>query len=67
LRFAAELYLSTGQRLQIKLPKRLREAQDKLVAADDPAFKSQQRWLEIYLALLGAKDQRRAPLDTETP
>ena len=55
LRFAAELYLSTGTKLQLKLPRRMRDAQDKLVASDDPALRVQQRWLEIYLALLGAK------------
>jgi hypothetical protein len=63
LRFAAELSLSTGQRLKLKLPHRLREAHDKMAKEQDPTFRGQQRWFEIYLTLFGTRNQRRASLD----
>lgn len=52
LRLAAELRLDRGLELQIDLPRRLADAYDKLLAERDPAFRNQQRWLEIYLAVL---------------
>ncbi|HEX2571023.1 MAG TPA: hypothetical protein VH877_15795, partial [Polyangia bacterium] len=63
LRFAAELSLSTGERLKLKLPHRLREAHDKMAKEQDPSFRGQQRWFEIYLTLFGTRSERRASLD----
>ncbi|HWE26830.1 MAG TPA: hypothetical protein VHB97_02460, partial [Polyangia bacterium] len=52
LRFAAELRLDGQLDLAIDLPRRLDAAVDKLAVEHDPAFRAQQRWLEIYGALL---------------
>jgi hypothetical protein len=57
LRFAAELRLDSqlkqeGLKLQLNLPRRLRDAHDRLVKERDPSYREQQRWLEIYNCLL---------------
>ena len=52
LRFAAELRLDRKLTLTLDLPRRLDAAVAKLAAERDPTFRVQQRWLEIYAALL---------------
>jgi hypothetical protein len=65
---ATELRLATGQKLGFNLKKRLREAHDKLIALKDPALRSHQRWLEIYLAILGpGTGKARAADDGDEP
>ena len=65
LRLAAELRLEKGLglRLRINLPRRLKQAYDKLVKEHDPAFRDQLRWYEIDLALFRASPKLRAALD----
>jgi hypothetical protein len=55
LRLAAELRLDKGLELKIDVPRRLSDAYDKLLAERDPSFRNQQRWLEIYLAVLAGR------------
>ncbi|HEX8953547.1 MAG TPA: hypothetical protein VF945_16940, partial [Polyangia bacterium] len=55
LRFAAELRLDGNLQLGIDLPRRLDDAVARLAAEHDPAFRDQQRWLEIHAALLAPR------------
>jgi len=55
LRFAAELRLDRQFQLSFDLPHRLDAAVAKLASERDPAFRVQQRWLEIYAALLAPR------------
>jgi cellulose synthase operon protein C len=52
LRFAAQLRLDRQLTLALDLPRRLDAAVGKLAAEHDPAFRVEQRWLEIDAALL---------------
>ena len=52
LRFAAALRLDRQLTLTIDLPARLEATVAKLAAEHDPAFRTQQRWLEVDAALL---------------
>jgi hypothetical protein len=53
LRMGAELYFSTGAKLKLKLPLRMRDAYDKMVSERDPDFRVQQRWFEVYIGMFG--------------
>lgn len=48
---AAELRLETGVKLRFNLPRRLREAHDKMMSLGDPAWRSWARLFEIYIGL----------------
>ena len=52
LRFAAELRLDRQLTLTLDLPRRLDGTVAKLASEHDPALRVQQRWLEIYAALV---------------
>jgi hypothetical protein len=55
LRFAAELRLDRQLQLTLDLPHRLDAAVATLATERDPAYRVQQRWLEIYAALLAPR------------
>lgn len=57
--FAAELRVATDTPLKLRLGRRMREAHELMTRERDPAWRSHQRWFEIYLGLLGASPRLR--------
>jgi hypothetical protein len=55
LRLISELRLQTSAPLHLKLPQRLKGAEERLLGERDPAFRVEQRWIEIYLSLISRK------------
>jgi len=55
IRFAAELRLDGQLQLPLKLGRALNRSVDKMAAAHDAAFRVDQRWFEVYGALLAPR------------
>jgi hypothetical protein len=53
--FGAQINALDGAAVTFDVPKRLSEAQQKVVAARDPAYRAYARWFEIYLAMMQKK------------